>query len=587
MGASSGPAGPKLYKEDIVASSGAVGPTMLVRRDDALSTLSEADGDWVALRATSKGSLWVELESSITVGNVTNAGTFAVQEDGAALTALQIIDNIVLAEDSLHVSGDSGVMMLAVRQDAQASLAADGDYIPLTINASGELRVTTGAGTSYTQDVASADPATAATFLMVRDDVLSTQETADNDWTLPRANARGAQWVEIDSTNALDVSAATVTVAGTVTANLSAVDNAVLDQIEVNTSYGDSVGGGTEAAALRVTIANNSTGVLSIDDNAGSITIDNADITSIKTAVELIDDAIATDDTTTHATGTTKGISIMAAATPTDAAVAANDIGSLAMSLDRRLLVDADITASVALDVSAATLTVNAHSVTNAGTFVTQVDGAALTALQLIDNIVTLGAGTEAGVLRVTLANDSTGVLSVDDNGGSLTIDNADITSIKTAVETIDNAIAGSEMQVDLVGAVPAGTNLIGDVGIGVRTSGGTTLYKNIDVDQTEDEIKGTAGQIYWMHVMNLKASVLFLKFYNATAANVTVGTTVPDLTFPIPTQGDTNGAGYVLPIPNGIVFSTAITIACTTGIADADAGAPGVNECVVNAGYA
>jgi hypothetical protein len=35
----------------------------------------------------------------------------------------------------------------------------------------------------------------------------------------------------------------------------------------------------------------------------------------------------------------------------------------------------------------------------------------------------TTGGGTEATALRVTVANDSTGVLSVDDNGGSLSID--------------------------------------------------------------------------------------------------------------------------------------------------------------------
>lgn len=34
-----------------------------------------------------------------------------------------------------------------------------------------------------------------------------------------------------------------------------------------------------------------------------------------------------------------------------------------------------------------------------------------------------LGGGTEAGALRVTVATDSTGVLSVDDNGGILTVD--------------------------------------------------------------------------------------------------------------------------------------------------------------------
>ena len=38
--------------------------------------------------------------------------------------------------------------------------------------------------------------------------------------------------------------------------------------------------------------------------------------------------------------------------------------------------------------------------------------------------------------------------------------------SIKTAVETLDNAIAGSEMQVDVVAALPAGANNIGDIDV-------------------------------------------------------------------------------------------------------------------------
>ena len=121
----------------------------------------------------------------------------------------------------------------------------------------------------------------------------------------------------------------------------------------------------------------------------------------------------------------------------------------------------------------------------------------------------------------------------------------------------------------------------------GVATSGGTTLYKNIDVDESEDQVKATAGQIYWIHAINLSAAVLYLKIYNATAANVTVGTTVPDLTIPIPSNGGTDGAGFVISIASGIEFDTAITIAATTGIADNDSGATGANEVVVNLGYA
>lgn len=46
------------------------------------------------------------------------------------------------------------------------------------------------------------------------------------------------------------------------------------NSITIDNSTLSVVGGGTEATALRVTIANDSTGLLSIDDNGGSITVD-------------------------------------------------------------------------------------------------------------------------------------------------------------------------------------------------------------------------------------------------------------------------------------------------------------------------
>ena len=184
------------------------------------------------------------------------------------------------------------------------------------------------------------------------------------------------------------------------------------------------------------------------------------------------------------------------------------------------------------------------------------------------------GGGVEATALRVTVASDSTGLLSVDNDG-------------VFAVQVDAELPAGTQNIGDVdVASIAAGANLVGDVGIGVRTSGGTTLYKNIDVDESEDEVKGTAGQVYWIHAVNLSSAPLFLKFFNATAASVIIGTTVPDLTFPIPSQGDTNGAGFNFSIPNGIEFTTAITIAATTGVADLDAGAPGPNEVIVNLGF-
>lgn len=52
-------------------------------------------------------------------------------------------------EDSAHSTGDVGVMLLAVRKDAAAALAGtDGDYIPLTTDALGRLRIVVGAPTA-------------------------------------------------------------------------------------------------------------------------------------------------------------------------------------------------------------------------------------------------------------------------------------------------------------------------------------------------------------------------------------------------------------------------------------------------------
>lgn len=121
---------------------------------------------------------------------------------------------------------------------------------------------------------------------------------------------------------------------------------------------------------------------------------------------------------------------------------------------------------------------------------------------------------------------------------------------------------------------------------IAPNTYGGCDIFRSLDLDETEEEVKATAGMVYLIHAMNMSASPLYLKFYNATAASVVVGTTTPVLTFPVPTSGDVNGAGFVLNIPQGLQFDTAITVAATTGIADASVGAPGTNELILTLGY-
>ena len=48
----------------------------------------------------------------------------------------------VVAEDAAHASGDTGIVLMAVRQDTAASLAGtDADYVPLIVDSTGRLHV--------------------------------------------------------------------------------------------------------------------------------------------------------------------------------------------------------------------------------------------------------------------------------------------------------------------------------------------------------------------------------------------------------------------------------------------------------------
>lgn len=108
-----------------------------------------------------------------------------------------------------------------------------------------------------------------------------------------------------------------------------------------------------------------------------------------------------------------------------------------------------------------------------------------------IDNstLSVVGGGTEATAMRVTIANDSTGVVSVDDNGGSLTVDGTVaatqsgtwVLGANSGVDigdvTINNASGASAVNIQdggnsitvdgtVTANLAAGTNNIGDVDV-------------------------------------------------------------------------------------------------------------------------
>ena len=279
-------------------------------------------------------------------GTVTETNSTAILADTANMdTNLATVAGAVHNEDSVHTTADPGVQVLGVRQDTQADFGADGDYVPMSIDANGAVRVNAinadgtsnvdtaagatdagavmlavrddslttltpidgdyahlrvsstgalhvtggGGGTEYTVNAAAPADPTGTASLMERDDALSALTEIEGDWSNMRCNANGALWTTVDGTVTVDGSAVTQPVSGTVTANLGATDNAVLDQIEVNTSYGDNTGNGTAAGSLRVTLASDSTGVVSVDDNGGSLTIDGTVTANAGTGTMTVD----------------------------------------------------------------------------------------------------------------------------------------------------------------------------------------------------------------------------------------------------------------------------------------------------------
>lgn len=224
--------------------------------------------------------------------------------------------------------------------------------------------------------------------------------------------------------------------------------------------------------------------------------------------------------------------------------------------------------------------TVASHAVTNAGTF----------AVQIVDTSFAVADGNALGEGVLVQGDDGTDRknINVDASTGDVQVDVTNTVTVDLGAnnDVTLNANSGVDIGDVDVTSISAGSNLIGDVGVGVRTSGGTTIFRSIDLDEgTLEVVKASAGQIYWMHVMNLASAVRYVKIYNATSG--TYGTGTPVLTFAIPTQGDSNGAGFTLSVPNGIAFATGISIGAGTGVADNDTGAPAANEVIVNIGYA
>lgn len=200
------------------------------------------------------------------------------------------------AEDAGHTSGDTGVMMLAVRNDAGTVLAGtDLDYIPLTTDSTGALRILGGGGgggTQYTEDVASAGAELLTLAGAVRQDTIASSTSTDGDYATLKVDNVGRMYVNANLTLLAGTAPATsngvvgagvqrVTIASDSTGQIAlAAGAAVIGSLAANQSINNAqingvaplMGNGISGTgAQRMTLASDSTGQVTLAAGAATI----------------------------------------------------------------------------------------------------------------------------------------------------------------------------------------------------------------------------------------------------------------------------------------------------------------------------
>lgn len=98
-------------------------------------------------------------------------------------------------------------------------------------------------------------------------------------------------------------------------------------------------------------------------------------------------------------------------------------------------------------------------------------------------------------------------------------------------------------------------------------TTTGLSMFDNSGTAVTGVvSVKGSAGGLYGYYIGNPNATTCYMQVFNLASGSVSLGSTTPNLTLPIPPQNATNGNGganLTFPIP--IAFSAAISLASTT----------------------
>lgn len=176
----------QLLDNAVFATSTAAGTTdggynvLAVRKDTAAILAGVIDGDYSPLSVDATGRLWCNVSNTVTVSGTvafsnttiatTNAGTFVVQENGAALTALQLIDDTVLSD---------GVSAASAKAVVVAGKDGSGNAQMLLTDTAGALSVNVLSGAGSDSPTAPVAIYAASTDLAAGASTTTAHQTAD------------------------------------------------------------------------------------------------------------------------------------------------------------------------------------------------------------------------------------------------------------------------------------------------------------------------------------------------------------------------------------------------------------------------
>lgn len=356
--------------------------------------------------------------------------------------------------------------------------------------------VSVGGGTQYTEDAAAPGNPVGNMLMGRRRDTLSSEVSADGDNIALNSTSKGELYVKQSDAIAVTDNGGSLTVDGTITAELSATDNAVLDSIDSTLSDIDA--GKLEEATFtnrigEVSATPTSNTVMhrlkTIADNqladGHNVTIDNASIPVTDNGGSLtVDGSVSVNNF--PASQTVDG-TVTANLSATDNAVLDDIAANQTDASQKTQIVDG---VGNVIGATANALDVNIASGSSSGTEYTEGDTDASitgTAIMWEDSADTLRAVSAAKPLPIDITNTS---LPITDNGGSLTVDGtvtANLSATDNAVlDSIDAAVNGT-LTVDGSGV----TQPISAVSLPLPTGAATAANQQTDA-LTDTELRAS-----------------------------------------------------------------------------------------------